>query len=354
MAEDKTPEILTTLRKELASKSTLFFAPVDTIISRMIYFYIFDVLEKETSRTIVWLCLKDQRDEVLDKFDEYGLDVSGFKERMWFIDVENTVREHQENTLYCVSHTDYTKMGTHIANLFTKYPGSVLVVDNMTILSGDSLQVVGNFIKFVEKTVNGKDGSIISMLGKGILPPENEALMKSFFDVIIDITGGEMHTEIGLKTLNIYYEIKETGVSLEYIRKKIKKGRLKILVVDDEPDIPELVKLSLSHEPYDFITAYNGVQAVELAIKEVPDLIFLDIMMPDMDGYKVVEKLKESKVAGDIPIIMVSAKTEIGDKLRGMELGIDDYVTKPFDLRELNARIKMVMKRFGWEGVKEE
>lgn len=351
MVGDKTQEILKTFRIELKSKKTLFLAPVDSIISRIIYFYIYDMLKNETNRTVVWLCLKNQRDQVLKKFEEYGLDVKSFKERIWFVDVKMP-EEPQENTLYCSSQTDYTKMASHIANLFADYPGSLLVIEDMNVLSSDNLQVVESFIQIVEKKVIKKEGTIVSTLGKGILPPEKEALIKSFFDVIIDITSGEIHTEIGLKVLDIYYEIKESGISLEYIEKKVKRERLKIMFVDDETEIPELVKISLASEPYDLIAAYSGTQAVELALKELPDLIFLDIMMPDMDGYEVVEKLKKSKVAADIPIIMISAKKEVEDKLKGMELGIDDYVTKPFDMRELNARIKMVMKRYGWTGAK--
>jgi len=351
MVGDKTQEILETFRKNLKSKRTLFLAPVDSIISRIIYLYIFDVLKNETTSTVVWLCLKEQSEQVLKKFEEYGLDVEGFKKRMWFVDVKMP-EEPQENILYCTSQTDYTKMASHIANLFADHSGSLLVIEDMNVLSSDNLKVVESFIQIVEKKVTEKEGSIVSTLGKGILPPEKEAMIKSFFDVVIDITSGEMHTEIGLKVFDIYYEIKESGISLKYIEKKVKRERLKILFVDDEPDIPELAKISLSCEPYDLIAAYSGKHAVELALKELPDLIFLDIMMPDMDGYEVVEELKKSKDAVDIPIIMVSAKSEIEDKLKGMELGIDDYVTKPFDMRELSARIKMVMKRYGWTGAK--
>jgi DNA-binding response OmpR family regulator len=71
-------------------------------------------------------------------------------------------------------------------------------------------------------------------------------------------------------------------------------------------------------------------------------------MMPDMDGYEVVEHLKNSKTASEIPVMMISAKTAVEDKVKGMELGIDDYISKPFDKREVKARIKMIMRRFGW------
>lgn len=349
MSINQTKEILATLRKEFASKSTLFLAPVDSLIDRIIYFYIFDILKNETERTIAWLCLKDSRIEVLNKFDEYGFDIGEFKDCLWFIDIGTMDEKIQENTCYCSSSTDYTKMATHAAKLSSEHNDLVFVIDDMTILASDTIQVIENFIKFVEKSVKENGGSILSMLGKGILPIEDETLIKSFFDIIVDVQhSGEMHASVGLKKLDMRYNIEEGIITFEHIKKKVKRDRLKILVVDDEPDIPELVKLLLSDEPYDFIAANGGYEAIDMAISELPDMILLDIMMPDMDGYEVVQKLKESKVACEIPIIMVSAKSDVDDKIKGMELGIDDYVSKPFDMRELNARIKMVMKRSGW------
>ncbi|HJH32355.1 MAG TPA: response regulator [Methanosarcinaceae archaeon] len=349
MSENNTENILATFRDELVSKSTLFLAPVDSFIERIIYFHIFDILKHDPNRTIVWLCLKHSRDGVLDKFDEFGFDIGNFKNSIWFIDVGTAGKESQDNTYYCTSRTDYTKMASYAAKLSSEQENIVFVIDDMTILASDTFQVIENFIKYVEKSIKEKDGSVVSMLGKSILQPDIEALTKSFFDVIIDVRhGGEMHANIGLNNLNVWYKIEEGTITFDYIKKKVKRDRLKILIVDDEPDIPELVKLLLSKEPYDFIAAYGGYEAIDLTISELPDLILLDIMMPDMDGYEVVQKLKKSDVARNIPIIMVSAKSEVDDKIRGMELGIDDYVSKPFDMRELNARIKMVMKRSGW------
>ena len=352
MSQDQTKDILATLRDEFGSKSTLFIAPVDSFIDRIIYFYIFDILKNESNRTVVWLCLKDSGTEVLDKFDEFGFDIQDFKDRIWFIDIDTTGDRVSENTYYCTSHTDYTKMAFYASKLASEQENIVFVIDDMTILASDTLQVIENFIKYVEKAIKEKGGSVVSILSKGILQPESETLMKSFFDIIVDVQhGGEMHANIGLDTLDILYKIEEGLITFEHIKKKVKRDRLKILVVDDEPDIPELVKLLLVNEPYDFIAAFGGYEAIDMAISEIPDMILLDVMMPDMDGYEVVKKLKESKVAGEIPIIMVSAKSEVDDKIKGMELGIDDYVSKPFDMRELNARIKMVMKRSGWSVV---
>lgn len=240
-------------------------------------------------------------------------------------------------------------MASHISNIFQDHQKSVLIIDNMNVLASDTMQVVENFVQFIEKKVSENEGSIVSMLSRNILPSETEVLITSFFDVVIDITNvGEIHTEIGMKDFDFRYSVEEGSIEFEPMQKKIRRERLKILIVDDEPDIPELLKLSLINEPYDFIVAHNGEDAINLTLKELPDLILLDIMMPDMDGYEVVENLKKSKAASDIPVIMISAKTAIEDKVKGMELGIDDYISKPFDKREVKARIKMVMRRLGW------
>ncbi len=116
----------------------------------------------------------------------------------------------------------------------------------------------------------------------------------------------------------------------------------KILIVDDEKNIVELIKFHLKKENYRVIEAYKGKDAIDLFKKEKPDLIILDIMLPDMGGFEVCKNIrKESKV----PIIMLTAKGEEIDKILGFELGADDYITKPFSPRELLARIKAILKR---------
>lgn len=116
----------------------------------------------------------------------------------------------------------------------------------------------------------------------------------------------------------------------------------KILVVDDEKNIVELVKYNLEKEGYEVVCAYDGMQAVELARQDKPDLMILDIMLPGQGGLEVCRILrKESR----IPIIMATAKGEEIDKILGLELGADDYVTKPFSPRELVARVKAVLRR---------
>ncbi|MBS4535398.1 response regulator transcription factor [Clostridium sp. D2Q-14] len=119
----------------------------------------------------------------------------------------------------------------------------------------------------------------------------------------------------------------------------------KILIVDDEEHIIELIKYNLEKNEYKVITAYDGKEAYEKAIKEMPDLILLDIMLPILDGIEVCKKIKKDEKTEDIPIIMLTAKGEEMDKVIGLEIGADDYITKPFGVRELIARIKAVLRR---------
>lgn len=116
----------------------------------------------------------------------------------------------------------------------------------------------------------------------------------------------------------------------------------KILVVDDEKNIVDILKFNLVKEGFQTIEAYDGEQAIECAQKEKPDLILLDIMLPKMDGFTVCRKLRQTI---STPIIMITAKEEEVDKVLGLELGADDYITKPFSTRELMARVKANLRR---------
>lgn len=116
----------------------------------------------------------------------------------------------------------------------------------------------------------------------------------------------------------------------------------KILIVDDEKNIADILKFNLKKEGYDTIEAYDGEEAVTLALTQDPDLILLDIMLPKMDGFTVCRKLRQSI---STPILMLTAKEEEVDKVLGLELGADDYITKPFSPRELMARIKVNLRR---------
>ena len=115
----------------------------------------------------------------------------------------------------------------------------------------------------------------------------------------------------------------------------------KILVVDDEPHIVNLVRLTLSGERYDVYSAYSGKEAIQLAKQIDPDLIILDIMMPNMDGYQVCEELRKDKKTVNTPIMILSAKSQLVDKFKSINVGADDYIVKPFDPEELMKRVKV-------------
>ena len=117
---------------------------------------------------------------------------------------------------------------------------------------------------------------------------------------------------------------------------------MKILVVDDEALLVKGIRFNLKSEGYDVITGSNGQEAVEIAQKEQPDLIVLDVMMPVMDGLTACSKIREFS---DVPIILLTAKVEDMDKLIGFDHGADDYLTKPFNILELKARIKALLRR---------
>lgn len=116
----------------------------------------------------------------------------------------------------------------------------------------------------------------------------------------------------------------------------------KILVVDDEKNICDLLRMYLEKEGYSVVLAYNGVDAVNSFVSENPDLVLLDVMLPQLDGWQVCREIRKTS---EKPIIMLTAKDEIFDKVLGLELGADDYVTKPFDAKEIIARIKAVLRR---------
>ena len=120
----------------------------------------------------------------------------------------------------------------------------------------------------------------------------------------------------------------------------------RVLVVDDDVKTVELVKLYLNQDGYRVLTAYDGVEAMRLAQEGHPDLIVLDLMLPGIDGLQVCRALRQES---DVPIIMLTAKTTDQDKLTGLELGADDYMTKPFSPRELAARVRAVLRRLPGE-----
>ena len=118
----------------------------------------------------------------------------------------------------------------------------------------------------------------------------------------------------------------------------------KILIADDDQNICELIRLYLEKEGYSVVIAHDGEEAVEQFSAEAPDLVLLDIMMPKLDGWQVCREIRKSS---NTPIIMITAKGETFDKVLGLELGADDYVVKPFETKEIVARIKAVLRRSG-------
>lgn len=119
----------------------------------------------------------------------------------------------------------------------------------------------------------------------------------------------------------------------------------KVLIVDDEEHIRELIKFNLKKEGYDTDVAVNGTEALKI-IREIKfDLILLDLMLPEIDGLEVCKEIRRNEETSDIPVMMITAKGEEFDKVLGLELGADDYITKPFSIRELMARVKALLRR---------
>ncbi|MDO8726155.1 MAG: response regulator [Candidatus Methanoperedens sp.] len=120
--------------------------------------------------------------------------------------------------------------------------------------------------------------------------------------------------------------------------------KIKVLVTDDDENIINIIRYSLDSDQFEVLEAANGKEALGMVFARSPDILILDIMMPEMDGYMVCEELKEHDSTKNLPIIILSAKASVDDKVKAMGLGIDDYMIKPFDPRELEARIKMRLK----------
>ena len=124
-----------------------------------------------------------------------------------------------------------------------------------------------------------------------------------------------------------------------------------VLIVDDEKNIVDILRFNLKKEGYDVLTAYDGRQGLETAESMNPDLILLDVMLPEMDGFEVCRRIRQKNLT--TPIIMLTAREEETDKVMGLELGADDYITKPFSVREVSARVKANIRRTGQIAVDE-
>ncbi len=116
----------------------------------------------------------------------------------------------------------------------------------------------------------------------------------------------------------------------------------KILVVDDEKPISDIIKFNMAKEGYEVLTAFDGKEALEMFEAEQPDILILDLMLPEVDGLEVARTIRKTS---NVPIIVLSAKDSEFDKVIGLEIGADDYVTKPFSNRELQARVKALLRR---------
>lgn len=122
-------------------------------------------------------------------------------------------------------------------------------------------------------------------------------------------------------------------------------GKRRVLVVDDEPDVVESIRFRLGLENIDCLEAGDGVEGLRIAQESLPDLIILDVMMPRMSGYKVARTLKQDEHCRQIPIILLTARSQAGDRMLGVDSGANDYVTKPFDLDELTVKVLKYLEK---------
>ncbi len=165
---------------------------------------------------------------------------------------------------------------------------------------------------------------------------------------ISDISGATGHTRA---TAAKYLEVAklQNKVALREVGKSklwsLGEKRKRILIAEDENHIRRLVRVILSHEDYDFIEAKDGKEALEKVSEEMPDLVVLDYMMPKIDGVEVCAQLKKNALTRRIPVIMLTAKSEMSDKVVGVKAGADDYLTKPFEPRELRIRVRTFLDR---------
>lgn len=119
----------------------------------------------------------------------------------------------------------------------------------------------------------------------------------------------------------------------------------KILVIDDDIAINELIKINLELQGYEVLQAYNGTEGFALVKQEVPALVVLDVMMPEVDGYTVAQRIRQCDEVSETPIIMLTALSELNNKVNGFNIGVDDYLTKPFEIEELIVRVRALLKR---------
>ena len=133
-----------------------------------------------------------------------------------------------------------------------------------------------------------------------------------------------------------------TRQSLPTLDERIDPRSITVLVVDDEPRLADVVRMNLEVEGYRVLTAANGMEALARLTQDLPDLVVLDVMMPEMDGFETLKRLRE---VSSVPVIILTVRAEEADRIKGLEIGADDYLTKPYSPRELQTRIKAVLRR---------
>lgn len=121
----------------------------------------------------------------------------------------------------------------------------------------------------------------------------------------------------------------------------------KILIIDDDNAINELIKINLELSGYKVLQALDGIKGFALAKQELPNAIILDVMMPEVDGYTVAQRIRQNPSTKNVPILMLTALSQLQDKVKGFDIGIDDYLTKPFEMEELKVRLRAILKRSG-------
>lgn len=314
----------------------------------------------------MFISFSETPQEIIENSRAYGLDIQtmvnkgliilrlvspiDFSFDEFFYLLEDTIKDHNIKRLMIdgvtnleTPYADNTQIQNNIHEL-----SSMLKKNDITLLLSSGQEIITDDIQGTIHKANQIVDTVISLRYAEIESSMKKAL------AIIKMRGSLYDTNIreytitsdGIDVLSGFSGYQ--GVFGGSIRKNPAERRTRVLAVDDEPDILAIIKDSFINEPYDVITATNGQEALERVFKDAPDCILLDVMMPNMDGYQVMELLKARKSTHNIPIIMLTAKTEIEDKLKAIEMGADDYITKPFDPRELAARIRMVTRR-GWD-----
>lgn len=168
------------------------------------------------------------------------------------------------------------------------------------------------------------------------------------------LSGSRLSEELGINrvTLTKYLSLLDSEGFIKYKRVgmaktwyPVKNVKRKVLIVDDEVNIVKLIKLTLGGEKYEILEAFNGEEALEKVNEFMPDIVVLDLMMPKMDGYEVCKRLKENALTRNIPVIMLTAKGSLNDKLKGLKVGAEDYLIKPFNTMELRARVRAHLRK---------